>query len=293
MKKRLVLLMLVGMSLCVTACGSSNSETSAETTQVTEESTETEASEAETQTSETETSEAETSETEASETETQTSETETSETSEVETQETEASETEASETETSETEASEAETSETASIDEAKLKEMLTSVNNWVGMQFLYAENPDIQELSIAQAVPMAVHGTGADTETFESDEDYNLIIPNNILEESMKKLFGTTFNTAEYTPAEFDLVKKREDGTLTMGLGDWGLSHPEFSIVTVEKDTASDSFIATVNYFMHDDETNSDSDTQFVVRYTLTPNAESSYGFVITNMVGEKVATE
>ena len=271
MKKKLVLLLLVGMTLCVTACGSSTSDTSAENTQVTEESTETEVSDAES--SETETSETEASDAESSETET--------------------SETEASDAETSETETSETELVEVASIDEAKLNEMLTSVNNWIGMQFLYAENPNIQELSVAQAVPMAVHGTGADPETFESDADYNLIIPNNVLEESMKKLFGTTFNTAEYTPAEFDLVKKKEDGTLTMGLGDWGLAHPAFSIETVEKDTASDNFIATVNYFLHDDETNSDSETQFVVRYTLTPNTESAYGFVITNMVGEKVATE
>lgn len=255
MKKKLVLLMLAGMCLCATACGSS--DTTAENTQVTEETNET------TEAVETETTEIETTETETTETET--------------------------------TEATDAETTEEAKIDEAKLDEMLTATIDWITIQYLEAETSNFSELTVAQAVPMTVHAMGPTSETFESNENYDLIIPSATLEETMKNLFGTSYDIAEYTPVESDRVKKAEDGSLAYAVGDWGLAVPKFSVESIEKDTATDGFIATVNYYIYDEETKTDSATQYTVRYTLTPNAESVYGFVITNMVGEKAvaATE
>ena len=249
MKKKLVLLMLAGMCLCATACGSS--DTTAENTQVTEETNET---------------------TEAVETET-----------------TEIEETEIETTETETTEATDAETTEEAKIDEAKIDEMLTATIDWIAIQYLEAENPNVSGLTVAQAVPMAVHAVGATPETFESNENFDLIIPAATLEETMKNLFGTSYDTAEYTPVESDRVKKAEDGSLSYTIGEWGLAVPKFSVESIEKDTATDGFIATVNYYTYDEETKTDSATEYTARYTLTPNAESAYGFVITNMVGEK----
>ena len=244
MKKKLVLLMLAGMCLCATACGSS--DTTAENTQVTEETNET-----------------------------------------TEDVDTEAAETEATETET--TEGTDAETAEEAKIDEAKLEEMLAATIDWIAIQYFEAENPNVSELTVAQAVPMAVHAVGATSETFESDENFDLIIPAATLEETMKNLFGTSYDTAEYTPVESDRVKKAEDGSISYVVGEWGLAVPKFSVESIEKDTATDGFIATVNYYTYDEETKTDSATEYIARYTLTPNAESTYGFVITNMVGEK----
>ncbi|MBQ4529886.1 MAG: hypothetical protein IJA36_04625 [Lachnospiraceae bacterium] len=279
MKKKLVLLMLAGMCLCATACGSS--DTTAENTQVTEETNETTEA-VETETTETETAEA--TETEA----TEATETETAEATETETAE--ATETEATEaTETETTEGTDAETTEEAKIDEAKLEEMLTATIDWIAIQYLEAENPNVSGLTVAQAVPMAVHAVGATPETFESNENFDLIIPAATLEETMKNLFGTSYDTAEYTPVESDRVKKAEDGSLSYTIGEWGLAVPKFSVESIEKDTATDGFIATVNYYTYDEETKTDSATEYTARYTLTPNAESAYGFVITNMVGEK----
>lgn len=249
MKKKLVLFMLAGMCLCATACGSS--DTTAENTQVTEETNET------TEAVDTEAAETETAETEATETET--------------------------------TEGTDAETTEEAKIDEAKLEEMLTATIDWIAIQYFEAENPNVSELTVAQAVPMAVHAVGATSETFESDENFDLIIPAATLEETMKNLFGTSYDTAEYTPVESDRVKKAEDGSISYVVGEWGLAIPKFSVESIEKDTATDGFIATVNYYTYDEETKTDSATEYIARYTLTPNAESTYGFVITNMVGEK----
>ena len=236
--------MLAGMCLCATACGSS--DTTAENTQVTEETNET-----------------------------------------TEDVDTEAAETEATETET--TEGTDAETAEEAKIDEAKLEEMLAATIDWIAIQYFEAENPNVSELTVAQAVPMAVHAVGATSETFESDENFDLIIPAAALEETMKNLFGTSYDTAEYTPVESDRVKKAEDGSISYVVGEWGLAIPKFSVESIEKDTATDGFIATVNYYTYDEETKTDSATEYIARYTLTPNAESTYGFVITNMVGEK----
>ena len=244
MKKKLVLLMLAGMCLCATACGSS--DTTAENTQVTEETNET-----------------------------------------TEDVDTEAAETEATETET--TEGTDAETAEEAKIDEAKLEAMLTATIDWIAIQYFEAENPNVSELTVAQAVPMAVHAVGATPETFESNENFELIIPAATLEETMKNLFGISYDTAEYTPVESDRVKKAEDGSISYVVGEWGLAVPKFSVESIEKDTATDGFIATVNYYTYDEETKTDSATEYIARYTLTPNAESTYGFVITNMVGEK----
>ena len=104
-----------------------------------------------------------------------------------------------------------------------------------------------------------------------------------------MKNLFGTSYDTSEYTPAEYDKVVKAEDGSLRYKLGDWGLGVPKFSVEGIEKDTDSDDFVATVNYYIYDAEKESNSETEYVVRYYLAPDEESAYGFVITNLVGEK----
>ncbi|MBQ2801526.1 MAG: hypothetical protein IJF03_09060 [Lachnospiraceae bacterium] len=203
--------------------------------------------------------------------------------------------TEAVDTETETTEGTDGAIAEEAKIDEAKLEEMLTATIDWIAIQYFEAENPNVSELTVAQAVPMAVHAVGATPETFESNENFELIIPAATLEETMKNLFGTSYDTAEYTPVESDRVKKAEDGSLSYAIGEWGIAVPKFSVESIEKDTATDGFIATVNYYTYDEETETDSATQYTARYTLTPNDESVYGFVITNMVGEKAvaATE
>lgn len=244
MKKKLVVLMLVGMSLCTTACGG-DSNTTGENAQATETvATETPAEEA---------------------TENPTN------------------------TQTEATTQEDAESNEEVQIDEAKLEENLNGTLDWIAMQYTCVENPDIKELTVAQAIPMAVAVVGVNQEDLESDEEYNLIIPDDLLEDTMKNLFGTSYDTSEYTPAEYDKVVKAEDGSLRYKLGDWGLGVPKFSVEGIEKDTDSDDFVATVNYYIYDAEKESNSETEYVVRYYLAPDEESAYGFVITNLVGEK----
>lgn len=259
MKKKLVLLMLVGISLLCASCGKSGTEV--EDAQGTEAVTITEAATEE---------EAEN----LSETE------DTSVTQE---------------SESTEAQGEDSQDSAEATIDEAKLEQMLNDTLNWVGLQYNYLENPDIQELTEAQAIPMAYNAVGAIQEDLEQDEEGNLIIPQNILEDTMKSLFGIVYETSEYTPGEYDMVRKVEDGSLRLVQGDWGLASPSFSVQTIEKDTSSNGYIATVNYCTYHWDEERSSETEYVVHYYLTLDEESDYGFVITNLVGEKsvVSTE
>lgn len=258
MKKKLVLLMLLGTSLVCASCGASDTEV--EEAQVTEAVTITEAitdEEAENQ-----------------------SVTETPEDT-----------TAVQESENTDIQKEDSKENEEAVINEAKLEQMLNDTLNWVGLQYTYLENSDIQELTAAQAIPMACNAVGATQQDLEQDEEYNLIIPENVLEDTMKNLFGTVYDTSEYTPGEYDMVRQAEDGSLRLVQGDWGTAGPGFSVQTIEKDTSSNKYIATVNYFTNYWDEDRSSETEYVVYYYLTPDAESTYGFLITNMVGEKPA--
>ena len=103
-----------------------------------------------------------------------------------------------------------------------------------------------------------------------------------------MQNLFGKTYDIATYTAEEYDRVEVSLDGSLRLAVGDWGLTTPQFSIESIEKNDSADTYTVTVNYSMYDNETESDSETKLVVNYTISPNEESEYGYVITNMVTE-----
>lgn len=278
MKKKFALLMLVGTGLLCTACGTSKAEV--ENTQVTEAVAETEAVTSEETESASETEAATSEETEG-----------TSETEAVTSEETESTSKTEEATVTEEAQEKDSQEMEETTIDRIKLEEMLENTLNWMGLQYMYLENPDIKELTAAQAIPMAYNLVGQVEKDLEQDEEYNLIIPEEKLEQAMKNLFGTVYDTSEYTPAEYDMVRQGADGSLRLGQGDWGLSGPDFSVQSVEEDEASNSFIVTVNYCIYNWEEDNRSETEYVVRYYLTLNAESEYGFVITNLVGEKPA--
>ena len=272
MKKKLVLFMLVGMGLVSTSCGNAAAEV--ETGQVSV----TEAAEEETENL---------SETEVDAEEETENQSETEVATEKETENLSVTE----EAENTEVQGEDSVENKEVTLDETKIEQMLNDTLNWLGLQYTYVENPDVKELTAAQAIPMAYHAVGVTQTSLEEDEEYNLIVPENLLEEAMKNLFGKVYDTSEYTPVEYDMVRQAEDGSLRLRQGDWGTARPSFSIEGIEKDTSSNGFIATVNYFTYDIAEGSNSETEYVVHYYLEPNEESVYRFVITNMVGEKTS--
>lgn len=181
---------------------------------------------------------------------------------------------------------------EKVTLNEAKIEQMLNDTLNWIGLQYTYAENPDIKELTVAQAIPMAYHAVGVTQKGLEEDEEYNLIVPEALLEEAMKNLFGKVYDASAYTLAEYDMIRQAEDGSLRVAQGDWGTCVPSFFVEKIEQDTSSNGFVVIVNYFTYDGDEGKNSETEYVVSYYLVPDTESAYGFVITNMVGEKTVT-
>lgn len=177
-----------------------------------------------------------------------------------------------------------------ATLDETKIESILNDTLDWVTMQYTNIENPSITELSVAQAVPMACSAIEKNHSDLEADNDL-YIVPQDIFEETTKNLFGTTYDITTYTPAEFDKVSKAEDGGLRLAVGDWGLATPKFSIANIANNDDAGSYMVTVNYYLYDEETASDSETKLVVNYTVTPNEESTYGYVITNMATASAA--
>ena len=173
-------------------------------------------------------------------------------------------------------------------LDEAVLEPMLNDTLDWMAMQYTYVEDPSITELSVAQAVPIACSAIQKNhIDDLEADKDL-YIVPQNLLEATMQNLFGKTYDIATYTAEEYDRVEVSLDGSLRLAVGDWGLTTPQFSIESIEKNDSTDTYTVTVNYSMYDNETESDSETKLVVNYTISPNEESEYGYVITNMVTE-----
>ena len=66
--------------------------------------------------------------------------------------------------------------------------------------------------------------------------------------------------------------------------VGDWGTTAPEFEVAEYTKNE-DDSYTVSVNYFAHDYEEDSKSDVLATAVYTLTPNSDSTFGYVITDM--------
>ena len=169
---------------------------------------------------------------------------------------------------------------------EKVVEEMLGYALNWTGMQYFYNEDCNISQLTANEAVAMAAHAVNAMNGNLEEDEDYNLIVPEDVLDNTMADYFGKTYDISEYTNPEYSMVQVTDDGTVLLQQGDWGLSAPKFTVKSIEPDESTQgAFLVTVDYYAYDYEESKDLDIHYDVVYKYQPCEESRFGYCITDM--------
>ena len=113
----------------------------------------------------------------------------------------------------------------------------------------------------------------------------YGYAIPSDLLDAYTNNYFGKTYDVTSFESSEkYPMIKPLEDGSLLVCVGDWGTTAPEFEVAEYTKNE-DDSYTVSVNYFTHDYEEDSKSDVLATAVYTLTPNSDSTFGYVITDM--------
>lgn len=169
---------------------------------------------------------------------------------------------------------------------EAVVGEMLDHVLNWTGMQYFYNEDSNIADLTANEAIAMAAHAANQIQGGLEEDENYNLIVPQDVLNEMMVNYFGKTYDLSEYTNPEYSMVQVTEDGTVLLQQGDWGTIAPQYRIQSIEPDASTQgAYLVTVDYYAYDYEESREIDVHYIVTYQYQPCAESQFGYCITDM--------
>lgn len=169
---------------------------------------------------------------------------------------------------------------------EEVVEEMLGYALNWTGMQYFYNEDSDISQLTANEAIAMAAHAANSMNGNLEEDADYNLIVPKDVLDNTMADYFGKTYDLSEYTNPDYSMVQVTDDGTVLLQQGDWGTIAPKFTVKSIEPDESTQgAFLATVDYFAYDYEESKELDVHYEVVYKYQPCEESQFGYCITDL--------
>jgi len=161
----------------------------------------------------------------------------------------------------------------------------------WAGLQYFYEleGGADFDGLSTQKAVQIAAFNATFMNENLEYTSDGSgLIIPADILSLSMYELFGQVYDVTQYDNSKDDqccLVYTREDGSATIGLGDWGTVAPQYVIENV-KDKGNGEFTVKVCYLAYDFEEGKPLDNRGMdAEYECKVSPDTAFGFVITDM--------
>lgn len=166
------------------------------------------------------------------------------------------------------------------------VEEMLGYTLNWTGLQYFYNDNSDISQLTANEAIAMAAHAANGMNGNLEEDEDYNLIVPKDVLDNAMADYFGKTYDISEYTNPDYSMVQVTDDGTVLLQQGDWGTIAPKFTVKSIEPDESTQgAFLVTVDYSAYNYEESKDMDIHYEVTYKYQPCVESKFGYCITDM--------
>lgn len=171
---------------------------------------------------------------------------------------------------------------------------MLYSFLNWSGLLYFYGDDVTFDTLTPEAAMSMAgfavIYNHAYDEswaqEIAEDDAVYyGYAIPSDLLDAYTNNYFGKTYDVTSFESSEkYPMIKPLEDGSLLVCVGDWGTTAPEFEVAEYAKNE-DDSYTVSVNYFSHDYEEDSESDVLATAVYTLTPDSDSTFGYVITDM--------
>lgn len=171
---------------------------------------------------------------------------------------------------------------------------MLNSFLDWSGYLYFYGENISFDALtpeavmSIAGRAVIYDHAYDESWSKEMTEEDicyYGYAIPADLLDTYMKNYFGKTYDVSAFESDDrYPMVKPLEDGSLLVCVGDWGLVQPKY-VITDCVENEDNSYTVAVDYFQYDYEEDSNSDVCATAVYTFTPNNDSKFGYVITDM--------
>ena len=198
------------------------------------------------------------------------------------------SEEQANVVDTEETEAGSASNQEeTVLPDDMLVSEMLTSFMNWTGLQYFYDEPVAIDGLTAVQAIPMAAHATGFFHNDLEITPEGQIVLPQNLLEETMTDLFGQSYNVADIAGADLtnSMISVSEEGTVMLNVGDWGMSAPKFEIESISAAENADEVLVVAQYGSIDYENQEEKLMGYKVTYRLAKSEGTKYGYVIVDM--------
>ena len=179
------------------------------------------------------------------------------------------------------------EQTETQLPDNMLVSEMLTGFLNWTGLQYFYDEPVAIDKLTAVQAIPMAAHAVGFSHNDLETTPEGQIVIPQNLLEETMTDLFGQSYNVADIAGADLtnSMISVSEEGTVMLNVGDWGLSAPKFEIESISAAENADEVLVVAQYGCIDYETQEEKLMGYKVTYRLAKSEGTKYGYVIVDM--------
>ncbi len=180
-----------------------------------------------------------------------------------------------------------------ASINDDSIKKMLDSTLNWSGVLFNY-KPVDFASLTLQEAIPMVGHAIAESELNSPTGIPYDEMtgvytIDKETLDEWTMDYFGKTYESAELDSDGIygnTMVVRDENGGITVGVGDWGLSAPVYDIKEMTQNEDG-TYHVSVDYSQVNYEENIKSEPKYHIEYLLEENKDSKFGFIISDMIG------
>lgn len=148
-----------------------------------------------------------------------------------------------------------------------------------------YDENvKKVKSLTPEEAAFMAVMSVCEDSlyEELEHTEDYYNILPQNIVKEKERELFGRVYDNVDWSLLENVRIKQNENGDILFPQGDWGSEYPKYEIYDIFDESAEDETLQViVNYYTMQEEWGDEKELpsqDFVVKYDISKGTDGKY---------------
>lgn len=170
------------------------------------------------------------------------------------------------------------------------LEESFESFITWAALQSFY-DGIQFEELSDDIAVAMAAFTAQTNDEDIQLSEDgCSQIISKEKLMNAMFDLFGRVYEPTENSSEVmmYSHLAILDDGSIDVGLGDWGEVGPLFEIVAIDKVNGTDAkFYVSGRYYpyVYGEDKESDTIPSYVCSFVCVPDDYSRYGFIIAEM--------
>lgn len=177
--------------------------------------------------------------------------------------------------------------SSTENIELEVVDPMLQSFLSWSGMQYIY-DKAQYDTLTTEAALSMAAFAIVSNQdydEAWYDEQTGGYALSDSIVSEYTNNYFGKAYDISSFqNTGEYSMVSLTENGDLLIQVGDWGMAAPAFEVQDVTEN-ADGSYTVSVDYSFYDYELQENSEVLADAVYTFMPNADSTFGYVITDM--------